>query len=91
MGFGGSVSAMLASLKNNKRERKSTFEMMKKNNTGKVNSDKLNFKHKASKKEILAIRDKIRKENRKRFIMQCLTICITALIIILLLSQIKFN
>ena len=60
MGFGG-VSAMISSLKNNKRERTSAFKNFK--NTGGI-SGKLHFKKKASPKQLKEIREKLQTENQ---------------------------
>ena len=65
MSFGGSVSAMISSLKNNKRERKSVFEKTK--NVGSV-SGKLHFDKNASKKQLEEIREKLKQENKKAVI-----------------------
>lgn len=62
MGFGGSVSAMITSLKNNKRKRVSAFEKLER--FQKENNDTLHFKKSASKKQLEEIRIKTKRENK---------------------------
>ncbi|MDE0534734.1 hypothetical protein [Tenacibaculum sp. L6] len=62
MGFGGSVSAMITSLKNNKRKRVSAFEKLER--FQKENNDTLHFKKSASKKQLEEIRIKTKRENQ---------------------------
>jgi len=61
MSFGGAVGAMITSMKNNKRDKNSTFKKLK-------NYDKshnlLHFDKKASKEELKELRKKLRRENR---------------------------
>lgn len=64
MGFGGSVSGMLTSLKNNKRPRKSALKKYKQHKFEEKGN--LHFNKKASQKQLLEIRQKIQNENRKR-------------------------
>ncbi|WP_428742582.1 hypothetical protein [Tenacibaculum sp.] len=66
MSFGGAVSAMVTSLKNNKRKRVSAFEKLER--FQKENDDKLHFKKSASKKELIQIKIRLQKENKIRFI-----------------------
>ncbi|APG65524.1 hypothetical protein LPB136_09200 [Tenacibaculum todarodis] len=65
MSFGGSVSAMISSLKSNKRERTSAFKKLK--NTGGL-SGKLHFDKKASKKQLTIIKEKLQEENKKTLV-----------------------
>lgn len=62
MSFGGAVGAMISSLKNNKRERKSAFDKLKNH---KAQNRKLHFDNKASKEDLKKIRQKLLLENRK--------------------------
>jgi len=66
MGFGGSVSAMITSLKNNKRKRVSAFEKLER--FQKENDDKLYFKKSASKKELVQLKKQVLKENKNQLI-----------------------
>lgn len=83
MSFGGAVSAMIASLKNNKRKKVSAFEKLER--FQKENSDKLYFEKSASKKELDLIKNRIQKENRTRTIKNgivALTIFIILIVIV---------
>ena len=88
MGFGGSVSAMISSLKNNKRERKSAFEKMKNHSDYSIKSDSLVFKNKASEEALREIGKKIRLENRKRLLVNGIGLLVIATIIFYLLNSI---
>ena len=66
MGFGGSVSAMITSLKNNKRKRVSAFDKLER--FQKENDDKLYFKKSASKKELIQLKKQVLKENKNQLI-----------------------
>lgn len=65
MSFGGSVSAMIASLKANKRSRVSTFDKIK--NYKKSKKSELHFDNKASPFELKKIKEKILRENEIAF------------------------
>ncbi|MDX8553879.1 hypothetical protein MK851_09635 [Tenacibaculum sp. 1B UA] len=84
MSFGGAVSAMITSLKNNKRKRVSAFDKLER--FQKENSDKLYFNKSANKKELEKIRLQILKGNTNRFIKNS----IAFLIIFSLLLYIAF-
>ncbi|TCP25078.1 hypothetical protein EV195_104109 [Tenacibaculum skagerrakense] len=86
MGFGGSVSAMISSLKNNKRERKSAFEKMKKHASSSIQSDSLVFKNKASEEDLAEIKRKIRLENRKGLLLNSIGLTVVALLIVYVLT-----
>ncbi|WP_299160149.1 hypothetical protein [uncultured Tenacibaculum sp.] len=62
MSFGGAVSAMITSLKNNKRIRVSAFEKTK--GYGNDSNIKLHFNKEASQKQLLEIKKKVQNENR---------------------------
>ena len=83
MGFGGSVAAMIATIKNNKRNRVSTFDKIK--DYKKSNKSKVYFDKKASPLDLKKIRDKIQKENELVFRKKVLFLLISIFIIILLL------
>lgn len=61
MGFGGAVSSMITSIKNNKRNRKNTFEKLER--FQKEDNDQLHFNNTATKKELQEIRTQLKKEN----------------------------
>ena len=83
MGFGGSVAAMIATMKNNKRNRVSTFDKIK--DYKKSNKSKVYFDKKASPLDLKKIRDKIQKENELVFRKKVLFLLTSIFIIILLL------
>lgn len=88
MGFGGSVSAMISSLKNNKRNRKTAFEKLEKYQ--KETNDKLHFDKVATKKELEKIRLRITKENRKSLIRSYLLILILTLALVYVIGFVNF-
>lgn len=83
MGFGGSVAAMIASLKANKRTRVSTFDKIK--DLKKSSKTELYFKKKASPLELKKIRDKLQKENDANFKRKILFLIILLIILLLLI------
>ena len=65
MSFGGSVAAMIASLKANKRSRVSTFDKIK--NYKKSKKSELHFDNKASPFELKKLKEKLIEENEITF------------------------
>ena len=63
MGFGGSVSAMIASMKTNKRSRISTFDKIKHLKKGYHTA--VHFKNKATPKELEILKLKIQRNHKK--------------------------
>ena len=59
MSSAGSISAMVTSLKNNKRDRKSVLKRLKENSTRYSVSEKLHFEKKASPLQLKKIREHI--------------------------------
>ncbi|MFY7670307.1 hypothetical protein ACOSP6_04410 [Tenacibaculum sp. MEBiC06402] len=90
MGFGGSVSAMISSLKNNKRERKSAFKKMKEHTNYSSPSDRLVFKNKATEEELDSIRKRLQLENKRKLIINAIGLSIIAMGIAYFLIQLKF-
>jgi len=84
MGFGGSVSAMISSLKNNKRSRVRTFDKLKKYENVKYKEGKI--EKKATPQQLKEIRERLQKENKKNQ-----TISITILIAFIILTYTLFN
>lgn len=80
MSFGGAVSAMITSLKNNKRKRVSAFDKLER--FQKENSDKLYFDRCANKKELYKIRLQTLKKNRTQYIKNSIGILIIFSILI---------
>ncbi|QTE24084.1 hypothetical protein [Polaribacter cellanae] len=87
MSFGGSVSAMIASLKANKRTRVSTFDKIK--DLKKCTKSELHFKNKATPKEIAEIREKMQKENNIIFFRKVLVIIILLAVILYAIGFVK--
>ena len=87
MGFGGSVAAMLVTLKNNKRERTSTFELMKDGTSRKKTL--VHFKNKASERDLIKIQERIQKENRKVFRRNILIFSVVLAILLFSISYFK--
>ena len=90
MSFGGAVSAMITSLKNNKRSRKSTFEMLER--TGSINnqSQKLVFENEASSAQLLEIKKKTQLENRKTFINNAIIFTVSLALLIASIGFVSF-
>lgn len=80
MSFGGAVSAMITSLKNNKRKRISAFDKLER--FQKENSDKLYFDKSTNKKELDKIRLQTLKKNRTQYIKNSIGILIIFSILI---------
>ena len=68
MSSAGSISAMVTSLKNNKRDRKSALKRLKESSTRYSVSEKLHFEKKASPLQLKKIREHIQRRNKKRFL-----------------------
>jgi len=83
-----SIAAMITSLKNNKRDRVSTFDKIKNFKKGKVK--KLHFTKKSSSKQLKEIRIKLQKENKEKFIKNIIIISIFLGIIIYFIGFYKF-
>ena len=66
MSAGGSIAAMVASMKNNKRRRKSVFKKLE-DHVNYTSKTKLQFKKTASKSQLRKIRNQLKEENRKSF------------------------
>lgn len=72
MSFGGAVSAMLTSLKNNKRKRVSAFEKLER--FQKENNDKLYFKKAANETQLKKIRLKTKQQQQINLIKNTLAL-----------------
>ena len=82
MGFGGSVSAMISSIKNNKRSRPSAFKKLKRFEKNSYKKGSINKK--ANPKLLKEIRLKTKKENKIRFLKNALLFLIIATIFFLI-------
>lgn len=88
MSFGGSVSAMVPSLKNNKRSRRSTFDKLKAYE--KVTVTKVKFENTATPEQLKEIRERLQKENRKNRIITLTTTISIVIILFLVFYYVKF-
>lgn len=79
---------MIASLKNNKRERVSAFKKMKDFKEGK--NIEVYFDKKVSKYQLKKIRDKIQQENKYRLRKNIIIFTIAMLILIYAIGFVKF-
>ncbi len=89
MSFGGAVSAMVTSLKNNKRERKSALKRLKDNPAEYGNSGKLHFENKATQAQLQKIREDLKRENRKRIMKTVLIIAVFMALLIYFIGFVK--
>ncbi len=90
MGFGGSVSAMLASLKNNKRNRPSAFKKLKENGVEYTSRTKLHFDQKSTPAQLRVIRKRIKRENRIAFAKKVIIMGALLTVIVLVIILMKF-
>ncbi|WP_075342395.1 hypothetical protein [Tenacibaculum agarivorans] len=91
MGYGGAVSAMITSLKNNKRSRKSAIKKLKERGyLGHKISNQLHFTKEATPKQLEQIRNRIRKENQKKLLVHLSVIVTFSLIALLAIGFVKF-
>ena len=80
-GVGGAVSAMKNTLKNNKRERKSAFDKLKKHPSEHPEGE-LHFEKTATQAQLQKIREDVKRENRKAMIRNVSIILAIMLILI---------
>ena len=88
MSFGGAVSAMQTSLKNNKRSRVSTFKKIK--DYQNVPYKKGTIDKTASPQLLKEIREKIQKENKKNAFIAIISITSIVTILYILFNFVKF-
>ena len=88
MSSGGSIAAMITSLKNNKRPRKSALKKYK--NYTFERKGKLHFDKKASQKQLILIRERIRLENRRRMRMYIILFISFFIVLISIIGFVKF-
>jgi hypothetical protein len=85
MGWGGSVQSMITSLRNNKNllpKRKSLYEKDKRKNIKYSISDGLNCNIEATEEQLLEIRTRIQKRNKRKRIINTLIISISAMFVL---------
>lgn len=82
MSFGGSVQAMVTSLKNNARQRNTIFDKLD-GNTNTENSESWNniIEQKATPEQLEEVREKIISENKNKLYKNVLALIITMVII----------
>ena len=88
MSFGGAVSGMITSLKNNKRSRSDTFKKMK--NFEGVHYNEIHFDKKATPQQLEKIKAKIKKENRDLFLKRAIILGIFFLLIVYFIGFYKY-
>ena len=88
MGFGGSASGMITSLKNNKRPRKSALKKYK--NYTFEEKGELQFEKMASQKQLTEIRERIQAENKKRMRLYLILFTVLLVTIIAIVGFVKF-
>jgi len=88
MGFGGSVSAMITSLKNNKRPRVSTFKKLRGYENVKYKEGRI--EKKATPQQLKEIREKLQKENKRNLTITLTLLVITITAVFILLNYLKF-
>ncbi len=84
----GSISAMITSLKNNKRTRVSTFKKLK--NYDKGTNTALHFDKKATPEQLQKIRERIQAENWKALKTKVILVLIFLTIVIYVVGFVKF-
>lgn len=90
MSFGGAVGAMITSLKNNKRDRKSALKKLKESGVEYADKTELHFENQASPSELKRIREKVQKENQRIMRRNIIIIAVIMLIAIYFIGFAKF-
>tara|TARA_R110002073_G_scaffold279026_1_gene443241 strand:- start:536884 stop:537150 length:267 start_codon:yes stop_codon:yes gene_type:complete len=88
MSFGGSVSAMLSTLKNNKRSRVSTFEKLK--GYEDVKYKKGRIEKKATPQQLKEIRDRLQKRNKRNTTIIVISCASVIIILFILFNFVRF-
>ena len=88
MSFGGSVSAMLTTLKNNRRKRVSTFKKLKTYEDVKYKKGRIDKK--ATYQQLIEIREKFQKENKRDIVIKIIVISAMIILFIILFNYIKY-
>ena len=84
-----SAAAMIISIKNNKRARKSAFKKLDKNGSYSTKT-KLFFHRNVSKKQLRDIKEKLQKENKRVLVKKTTAILILLIIVIYFIGFAKF-
>ncbi len=91
MSFGGATSAMIASIKNNKRSRKSAIEKLKKHGYYDNDTpDQLSFNKTATEEQLEKIRLEAKKENRRKLLMYLIPIGVISIVALIAIGFVKF-
>ncbi|MFY0602887.1 MAG: hypothetical protein JXQ93_02985 [Flavobacteriaceae bacterium] len=90
MSFGGSVGAMISSIKNNKRTRPSAFKKLKESGVEYTIRTELHFDKKSSPEKLRRIKEKIKKEQQVAFRKKVILFSLVLVIFILVISFVKF-
>ncbi|SNR14367.1 Probable transmembrane protein of unknown function [Tenacibaculum jejuense] len=91
MSFGGATSAMIASIKNNKRPRKSAIEKLKKHGYyDNDNPDQLSFNKTATEEQLEKIRQEAKKENRRKLLTYLIPIGFISIAALIAIGFVKF-
>ncbi|WP_422090212.1 hypothetical protein [Tenacibaculum ovolyticum] len=88
MSFGGAVSSMITSTKNNKRNRKSTFEKLA--SYQKDDNDSLHLTKNVTESELEEIKFRVRKEKRSSLIKNIVLLIIAFLFLYFLVGFVIF-
>ena len=84
----GSIAAMVTSLKNNKRERVSTFKKMKDFKEGK--NIQVSFDKSATPHQLKNIREKLQKENKQILKRNIIILIFIMIVLIYIIGFVKF-
>lgn len=90
MSFGGAVSAMMTSLKNNKRDRKSALKRLKDNPAEYGEDGKLHFENTATPAQLKKIREDLKRENKKIMIRNVTIIVVVMAVLIYFIGFAEF-
>ncbi len=85
----GVVQAMISSIKNNKRTRKSALKNLKDNGDYSTKTE-LHFENKATKHQLQNIREKLEEENKKAFRKKAIIIAVVLAAAIYFIGFAKF-
>ena len=88
MSFGGAVSAMVTSLKNNKRSRVSAFKKME--GYADVKYKEGTIDKKASAQQLREIRERLQRENKRDSYIAIISITLSIVILYILFNFVKF-
>lgn len=82
MSFGGIISTMVTSIKNNKRDRKSALNRLKEHSAKYTDSGELHFEKKATPMQLKKIRENIQRQNQKIFTQRIIVVGVLSFLLI---------